>query len=54
MPAMASREHAIAAYEPPALRVLGTVHELTGCEKKFGSSDGHTFGGGISIVCAST
>ena len=31
------------AYQPPALRVLGSVEELTGCAKQFGGSDGHTF-----------
>jgi hypothetical protein len=43
------------AYEPPALRVLGSVHELTqlGCDKKLGSTDGFTFVG-QAIVCRST
>jgi hypothetical protein len=45
------------AYQPPALRVLGSVQELTqGCTKKAGSSDGFTFDTGqatISIVCRS-
>ena len=51
---MASEDPArIGTYERPAMRVLGTVHELTGCDKQFGSSDGHTFGG-APIVCAST
>jgi hypothetical protein len=51
---MASQDQAtIATYERPAIRVLGTVHQLTGCAKEFGGSDGHTFGG-MSIVCAST
>jgi hypothetical protein len=40
-------------YEPPALRVLGSVQELTqGCDKQYGSSDGFTFNG-QSIVCHS-
>jgi hypothetical protein len=40
-------------YEPPALRVIGSVAELTlGCDKKYGSSDGFTFMGD-SIVCVS-
>jgi hypothetical protein len=42
-----------ATYEPPTISQLGTVHELTGCEKMMGKSDGHTFGGN-SIVCSST
>lgn len=32
-----------AAYEPPAVRVLGAVHLITRQDKKFGSSDGYTF-----------
>jgi hypothetical protein len=41
-------------YESPALRVLGSVFELTqGCDKTLGSSDGFTFQG-AGIVCAST
>jgi hypothetical protein len=51
---MASTDPArIGTYERPEIRVLGTVHELTGCEKQFGGSDGHTFGG-MQIVCTST
>ena len=35
-----------AAYEPPSLRVLGSVHALTqGQNKKFGDSDGFLFMG---------
>jgi hypothetical protein len=42
------------AYVPPAIRVVGSVAELTlGCDKQFGSSDGFTFQGN-AIVCAST
>jgi hypothetical protein len=42
-----------AAYAPPALRVLGSVAELTqGCDKTMGSSDGFTFQG-QGIVCRS-
>lgn len=48
-----TENRSIQGYEPPALRVLGTVHELTGCEKQFGSSDGHTMGG-APITCASS
>lgn len=41
------------AYEPPALEVLGHVHELTGgCDKMLGSTDGFTFQGS-DIVCGS-
>jgi hypothetical protein len=41
-------------YAPPALRVLGSVHELTqGCDKTIGSTDGFTFMG-QGIVCRST
>jgi hypothetical protein len=41
-------------YEAPALRVLGTVHELTqqGCDKRLNGSDGFTFMG-QPIVCRS-
>jgi hypothetical protein len=43
----------LVAYEPPALRVLGSVQTLTqGCDKKLGSADGFTFVG-QAIVCAS-
>jgi hypothetical protein len=42
------------AYEAPALRVLGSVAELTqGCDKRLGGSDGFTFMG-QAIVCRST
>lgn len=43
------------AYQAPAVRVLGTVAELTqtGCDKQFGGSDGFTFMG-QAIVCRST
>ncbi len=42
------------AYEAPAVRVLGTVAELTQlCDKRFGGSDGFTFMG-QAIVCRST
>ena len=41
------------AYMPPALRVLGSVHDLTqGCDKRGGKSDGFTFMG-QAIVCRS-
>jgi hypothetical protein len=41
-------------YEAPALRVLGSVAELTqGCDKTFGSSDGFTFQGS-GIMCKSS
>ena len=41
-------------YEAPALRVLGSVSELTqGCDKTIGSSDGFTFQG-QGIVCRSS
>jgi hypothetical protein len=50
---MNERAKAAAAYEPPALKVLGTVAGLTlGCDKSLGGSDGFTFMG-QSIVCAS-
>jgi hypothetical protein len=41
-------------YEAPALRVLGSVHELTqqGCDKRLNGSDGFTFMG-QPIVCRS-
>jgi hypothetical protein len=45
------------AYQPPALRVLGSVQELTqGCVKVTGGSDGFSFDNGqqtVSIVCRS-
>jgi hypothetical protein len=42
------------AYQPPALQVLGSVHELTQfCDKTLGSSDGFTFQGN-AIVCRSS
>ena len=41
------------AYTAPALRVLGSVAELTqGCDKSYGNSDGFTFQG-APIACAS-
>ena len=42
------------AYEPPALRVLGSVQALTQgfCDKKLGGSDGYTFMG-MAISCSS-
>ena len=41
------------AYEAPAMRVLGSVAELTqGCDKRLGGSDGFTFMG-QSISCSS-
>jgi hypothetical protein len=41
-------------YEAPALRILGSVAELTqGCDKTFGSTDGFTFQGN-AIVCKSS
>jgi hypothetical protein len=44
----------VQAYEPPAMRVLGSVAELTqGCDKQLGGSDGFTFMG-QAIVCRST
>jgi hypothetical protein len=36
---------AAAAYEPPSLRVLGSVHALTQQNKNYGASDGFTFQG---------
>jgi hypothetical protein len=43
-----------AAYEAPALRVLGSVQELTqfGCDKRSNGSDGYTYMG-QPIVCRS-
>lgn len=41
-------------YVAPALRVLGSVAELTqGCDKTLGSTDGFTFQGN-AIVCKSS
>jgi hypothetical protein len=44
------------AYEAPALRVLGTVQELTlgvdPCDKRLNGSDGFTFMG-QQVVCRS-
>jgi hypothetical protein len=40
-------------YEPPAVTVIGTLHELTlGCDKHLGGTDGFTFMG-QAISCAS-
>jgi hypothetical protein len=40
-------------YESPALRVLGTVEEMTQyCDKRLGGSDGFTFMG-QPVVCRS-
>jgi hypothetical protein len=51
---MEQRGHTSQPYEPPALRVLGSVQELTqGCDKTLGDSDGYTFNG-QAIVCRST
>jgi hypothetical protein len=45
---------AMKTYDAPAVRVLGTVHELTqGCDKRLGGSDGYTFMG-QAIVCRSS
>jgi hypothetical protein len=42
-----------APYEAPAIKVLGTVHELTQTQdKKFGETDGFTFMG-VPITNAS-
>lgn len=43
---------AVVGYDPPALRVLGSVQELTGCAKQYGGSDGHTFQS-ADIFCGS-
>jgi hypothetical protein len=42
------------SYEPPAVRVVGSVAELTqwGCQKKAGGSDGFIFQGN-HLVCKS-
>jgi hypothetical protein len=43
----------VVAYEPPAVRMLGSVTELTqGCDKQLNGSDGFTFMG-QPIVCRS-
>lgn len=39
-------------YEAPSLTILGSFHDLTLCDKIWGSSDGNTFMGG-PIVCRS-
>jgi hypothetical protein len=45
---------ATSSYQPPALQVLGSVHELTQyCDKTKGHSDGFTFQGD-AIVCRSS
>ena len=52
---MHTQPHDGLAYEPPALEVLGSVHELTLAEcvdKTFGASDGHTLMG-VAIRCNS-
>jgi hypothetical protein len=41
-------------YEAPAVKTLGSLHDLTlGCDKTLGDSDGYTFMG-QAIVCRST
>jgi hypothetical protein len=40
-------------YEPPAVVTLGSLHDLTLCDKLWGTSDGNTFMGS-PIACAST
>ena len=40
------------AYEPPSLKVMGTVHDLTLSNKDYGASDGFTFQG-VDITNAS-
>jgi hypothetical protein len=40
-------------YEAPTLTTLGSLHDLTLCDKVFGSSDGNTFMG-TPIICRST
>lgn len=51
---MDSDSGAAPAYEPPAVTVLGSVHELTqACDKVNGSADGFTYHGD-SIVCRSS
>jgi len=48
-----SNSSEIRPYEPPALRVLGTVEEMTQyCDKRLGGSDGFTFMG-QPVVCRS-
>lgn len=39
-------------YEAPVLRALGTLHELTQMDKKYGPTDGYTFQG-VAITNAS-
>jgi hypothetical protein len=52
-PAMNPDTKLAQAYEAPAVRVLGSVAELTqGCDKQLGGTDGFTFMG-QSIVCRS-
>ena len=51
---MNDTEQARLVYEPPVLRVVGSVAELTqGCDKRLGGSDGFTFMG-QAIVCRSS
>jgi hypothetical protein len=46
--------HLAKPYEAPAVRVIGSVAELTqGCDKMYGESDGNTFHGN-TIVCRSS
>ncbi|HEV3477913.1 MAG TPA: lasso RiPP family leader peptide-containing protein [Gaiellaceae bacterium] len=48
------RDGGIAApgYEAPTVRVVGSVHELTQVDKKYGPTDGYTFQG-VSITNSS-
>ncbi len=40
------------AYQAPILRVVGSVHDLTQIDKKYGPTDGYTFQG-VSITNSS-
>jgi hypothetical protein len=51
---MEARVNGADEYEPPALRVVGSVADLTqwGCRKDLGGSDGFIFQG-THLVCKS-
>jgi hypothetical protein len=48
-----TRSAQLVEYEAPTLTTLGSLHDLTLCDKVYGDSDGNTFMG-TPIVCRST
>jgi hypothetical protein len=46
------RQSGVIHYEPPTVRVIGSIRELTLTDKKFGPTDGYTLMG-VAISNAS-